>query len=79
MDEAQRSKNTEASITQQFNSLYHEKNQLDVVSKEYLNQISKLNRIIEEKDKRLEELSDVIDKNMEERSIIILFIYFIKI
>lgn len=79
MDEAQRSKNTEASITQQFNSLYQEKNQLDVVSKEYLNQISKLNRIIEEKDKRLEELSDVIDKNMEERSIIILFIYFIKI
>lgn len=79
MDEAQRSKNTEASITQQFNSLYQERNQLDVVSKEYLNQISKLNRIIEEKDKRLEELSDVIDKNMEERSIIILFIYFIKI
>lgn len=79
MDEAQRSKNTEASITQQFNSLYQEKNQLDVISKEYLNQISKLNRIIEEKDKRLEELSDVIDKNMEERSIIILFIYFIKI
>lgn len=70
VDEVQKSKSTESTITEQFNTLYQEKSQLNVVNKEYLNQISKLNRILEDKDKRLEELSDIIDKNMEMTSII---------